>query len=105
MKAYIKKKLRKSKDPDRMTKTVAIVAAYKAIEEIIGKNERLQARAITDTGATLYALVPLHIAQQYVEKWHTLQECVEVAQKKPTAQELETWHDEAEQKHVHPPRK
>lgn len=90
MKAYHKKDLHRSKDPDRMTQAVAVVAAY---------------QAITDTGAILYALVPVHIGQQCVEKWHTLQQRVEAAQQKLTAQELEAWHDEAEQEHLHPPRK
>ena len=95
MKAYHKKDLHRSKDPDRMAQAVAVVAAYKAIEETAGTNARLKAQAITDTGAILYALVPVHIGQQ----------CVEAAQQKPTGQELEAWHDEAEQEHVHPPRK
>lgn len=106
MKAYRKKDLHRSKDPDRMAQAVAVVAAYQAIEETTGTtNARLKAQAITDTGAILYALVPLHIAQQCVEKWHTLQERVEAAQEKPTGPELEAWHDEAEQDHLHPPRK
>lgn len=106
MKAYQKKPLRRSKDPGRMAQAVAVVAAYQAIEETTETtNARLKAQAITDTGAILYALVPLHIAQQCVEKWHALQQRVEAARKKPTGQELEAWHDEAEQEHVHPPRK
>lgn len=106
MKAYHKKDLHRSKDPDRMAQAVAVVAAYQAIEEITGtSNARLKAQAITDTGAILYALVPVHIGQQCVEKWHALQQRVEAAQQKPTAQELEAWHDEAEQEHMHPPRK
>ena len=61
MKAYQKKPLRRSKDPDRMAQAVAVVAAYQAIEETTGTtNARLKAQAITDTGAILYALVPLH---------------------------------------------
>ena len=106
MKAYRKKDLHRSKDPDRMAQAVAVVAAYQAIEETTGTaNARLKAQAITDTGAILYALVPVHIGQQCVEKWHALQQRVEAAQQKPTSQELEAWHAEAEQEHVHPPRK
>lgn len=106
MKAYRKKDLHRSKDPDRMAQAVAVVAAYQAIEETTGTaNARLKAQAITDTGAILYALVPVHIGQQCVEKWHALQQRVEAAQQKPTGQELEAWHDEAEQEHVRPPRK
>lgn len=106
MKAYHKKDLHRSKDPDRMAQAVAVVAAYQAIEETTGTaNARLKAQAITDTGAILYALVPVHIGQQCVEKWHALQQRVETAQQNPTGQELEAWHDEAEQEHVHPPRK
>lgn len=106
MKAYRKKDLHRSKDPDRMAQAVAVVAAYQAIEETTGTaNARLKAQAITDTGTILYALVPVHIGQQCVEKWHALQQRVEAAQQKPTGQELEAWHDEAEQEHVHPPRK
>lgn len=105
MKAYRKKDLRRSKDTDRMAQAVAVVAAYQAIEETAGTNARLKAQAITDTGTILYAIVPVHIGQQCVEKWHTLQQRVEDAQQKPTAQELETWHDEAEQEHLHPPKK
>ena len=106
MKAYHKKDLHRSKDPDRMAQAVAVVAAYQAIEETTGTaNARLKAQAITDTGAILYALVPVHIGQQCVEKWHALQQRVEAAQQKPTGQELEAWHDEAEQEPVHPPRK
>ena len=74
MKAYHKKDLHRSKDPDRMTQAVAVVAAYQAIEETAGTNARLKAQAITDTGAILYALVPVHIGQQCVEKWHALQQ-------------------------------
>lgn len=106
MKAYQKKPLRRSKDQDRMARAVAIVAAYQAIKETAGtESAKLKAQAITDTGATLYALVPVHIGQQCVEKWHALQQRVEAARQKPTGQELEAWHDEAEQEHVHPPRK
>lgn len=106
MKAYHKKDLHRSKDPDRTAQAVAVVAAYQAIEETTGTaNARLKAQAITDTGAILYALVPVHIGQQCVEKWHALQQRVEAAQQKLTGQELEAWHDEAEQEHVHPPRK
>lgn len=98
MKAYRKKDLHRSKDPDRMAQAVAVVAAYQAIEETTGTtNARLKAQAITDTGAILYALVPVHIGQQCVEKWHALQQRVEAAQQKLTGQELEAWHDEAEQ--------
>ena len=92
MKAYHKKDLHRSKDPDRMAQAVAVVAAYQAIEETAGANARLKAQAV-------------HIGQQCVEKWHALQQRVEAAQQKPTGQELEAWHDEAEQEHVHPPRK
>lgn len=105
MKAYRKKDLHRSKDTDRMDQAVAVVAAYKAIEEAAGTNERLKDKAITDTGAILYALVPVHVGQQCVEKWHAIQQRVEAAQRKPTAKELETWHDEAEREHVHPPGK
>ena len=70
MKAYHKKDLHRSKDPDRMAQAVAVVAAYQAIEETAGTNARLKAQAITDTGAILYALVPVHIGQQCVENWH-----------------------------------
>lgn len=41
MKAYHKKDLHRSKDPDRMAQAVAVVAAYQAIEETAGTNARL----------------------------------------------------------------
>lgn len=115
MKAYYGKnnQPRRSKDKYRQSKAVVIVASYQAIKEAMEaikeameeESERVEREAVQDVGAILYALVPIHIGQQYVEKWNALMKRVLEAEERVSAQQLERWYDEEEEKNVHPPEK
>lgn len=98
------KQPRRTKDRGRQSQAVAVVASYQAIKEAMEEgSERVEREAVQDAGAILYALVPIHIGQQYVEKWHALMDRVLKAGRKVTAAELEEWHEEEEEANVHPP--
>lgn len=108
MKAYYGKnnQPRRSKDKYRQSQAVAVVASYQAIKEAMEEeSERVEREAVQDAGAILYALVPIHIGQQYVEKWHALMKRVLEAEEHVSAQQLERWYDEEEERNVHPPEK
>lgn len=97
---------RRSKDKYRQTQAVVVVASYQAIKEAMEEeSERVEREAVQDAGAILYALVPIHIGQQYVEKWHALMERVLEAEEHVSTQQLERWYDEEEERNVHPPEK
>ena len=99
-----RKQPRRTKDRGRQSQAVVVVASYQAIKEAMEEgSERVEREAIQDAGAILYALVPIHIGQQYVEKWHALMKRVLEAEERVSAQQLERWYDEEEERNIHPP--